>query len=325
MLRSLPPSVSLPVWILAALALLALVTWLACLVLERRHRPHGRFVDVAGGRLHVVEVGAARGPHDPAVVLIHGASGNLKDMEIALAGRLAERWRVVLIDRPGHGWSTRPAGAGDAAPARQAARVREALRKLGVRMPLIVAHSWSGALATAYALDHPDELRGLVLIAPATHPWDGGIAWYYMLATTPLLGPLFAWTLAFPIGSLLAPGAAAAAFAPQKPPRRYLSRASIMLVLRPRTFLANAQDVARLHAALGEQSQRYGRLALPTVIITGDRDDTVALDVHARALARAIPHARLEILEGVGHMPHHVRPDRIEAAIEEVAAKAGVR
>ncbi len=76
--------------------------------IERAHPPAGRFVEVAGGRLHLLELGPADAP---PVVLLHGASGNLGDMRVALGDRLAARYRVILVDRPGHGWSDRPDGA----------------------------------------------------------------------------------------------------------------------------------------------------------------------------------------------------------------------
>ncbi len=62
----------------------------------------------------------------------------------------------------------------------------------------------------------------------------------------------------------------------------------------------------------------YPSIRAPTVILVGDRDLTVSNDVHAQALVEAIPNARLEILQGVGHMLHHARPDRVAAAIDEV-------
>jgi len=137
-----------------------------------------------------------------------------------------------------------------------------------------------------------------------------------------VIGPLFAWTYALPVGSLLVPNAIASVFAPQRPPADYQRRAGIMQVLRPKTFLANAQDVAALNGNLRKQFERYRDIRVPTVVITGDRDQTVSLDIHARALTAAIPDARLEILEGVGHMPHHARPHRIEAAVAHVQEAA---
>jgi pimeloyl-ACP methyl ester carboxylesterase len=103
--------------------------------IERAHPPAGRFVEVSGGRIHLVELGSASLESANAVpaVLLHGASGNLEDMRLALGGRLAKRHRVILVDRPGHGWSERPGGSSDASPARQAALIHEALTRIGIR------------------------------------------------------------------------------------------------------------------------------------------------------------------------------------------------
>ena len=180
-------------------------------------------------------------------------------MRLALGETLAKRWRVLLLDRPGHGLSSRSGGADDASPMRQAALIHDALGRLGVKRPILVAHSLGGAVATAYALSFPDDVSGLVLIAPTTHPWEGGIAWYYSLATAPVIGPLFAWTYALPVGSLLVSNAIASVFAPQQPPADYQSRAGIMQVLRPKTFLANAQDVAALNGNLRQTIRTLSR------------------------------------------------------------------
>ena len=168
--------------------------------IEQAHPPAGRFVEVSGGRIHLVELGPANAV---PVVLLHGASGNLEDMRLALGDKLAERHRVILVDRPGHGWSSRLGGSADASPARQAALIHDALQRIGIRRAVIVGHSWSGALATAYALAYPDAVSGLLLLAPVTHPWKGGVGWYNPILTTPIVGPLFARTMALPIGKLM--------------------------------------------------------------------------------------------------------------------------
>jgi len=308
--------------LLALLAVLAAGSIVAARRIAQAHPPAGRFVEVGGGRLHVVDIDERTQPSDddPPVVLLHGASGNLEDMRLALADRLKERHRIILLDRPGHGWSEREAD--DASPARQAAMIAEALERLDVGRAVVVAHSFAGSVATALALEDPGRVAGLVLIAPVLYPWSTGIAWYYTLASTPVLGPLFAHTLVVPVGSVLMRPASAAVFAPQIAPRDYAKRAAIALVLRPQTFIANARDIAGLHAFVTRQAPRYASIKAPTVIITGDRDTVVSPDIHARAFAAKLPNSKLVVLEGIGHMPHHVAPDRVVAAIDELTAEA---
>src|SRR5439155_26933742 len=108
------------------IALLILAVVLVCMTvfgvkrIEAEHPPTGQFMDVEGVRLHVAELGRKRGEPgaEPAVVLIHGASGNMEDMRIALGEPLASAHRVILIDRPCDGSSSRPGDGSYASPAR---------------------------------------------------------------------------------------------------------------------------------------------------------------------------------------------------------------
>jgi len=304
------------------LALLAAGSIVGARMIARAHPPAGRFVEVGGGRLHIVDIDERTRPSadDPPVVVLHGASSNLEDMRLAFADRLKARHRVILIDRPGHGWSER--SADNVSPAQQAAMVAEALERLDVGRAVVVAHSFAGSVATALALDDPGRVAGLVLLAPVLYPWSTGIAWYYSLASTPIVGPLFAHTFVVPAGVVLIRPGVGTVFAPQEAPADYADRAAIALVLRPQTFLANARDVAGLHAFVTRQASRYSGIKAPTVIITGDRDTVVSPDIHARALAARLPNSKLIMLDGVGHMPHYAAPDRVVAAIDEVAAES---
>jgi len=298
----------------------AAISALATARIAAAHPAAGRFVDVTGGCLHVLELGP-RVSEELPTVLVHGASGNLQDMRIALGDRLAVNRRVILLDRPGHGWSDRPGGAKDASPARQAALIVQALDRIGVERFVLLGHSLGGAVATALALAHPDRVAGLVLLAPVTHPWAGGLAWYNSILSRSVIGPLFARTIALPLGALLLGGGAASVFAPQPTPAEYLRRAAIWLLLRPREFIANAQDIAALKEFVRTQVPRYGEIAAPTVIVTGDADTTVSPHIHARAIAAAVPNARLVVLDGVGHMPHHADADAVVAAIDQLRAR----
>ena len=285
--------------------------------IERAHPPAGRFVEVAGGRLHLLELGPADAP---PVVLLHGASGNLGDMRVALGDRLAARYRVIMIDRPGHGWSDRPDGAADASPAQQAALIHQALERIGVSHAIVVGHSWSGALATAYALAYPDATAGLLLLAPVAYPWPGGVGWYNPIVANSVVGWVFARTLALPLGKLLLKPAVGVVFAPQLPPPDYVERAGAELILRPRELTANAEDLTGLKAFVTAQAPHYGEIETPTIVIAGDEDTTVSPDIHAKHIVRVLPHGRLIMLPGVGHMLHHAAPEVVIAAIDELAA-----
>jgi pimeloyl-ACP methyl ester carboxylesterase len=304
--------------IAVVLALGALVTAIGSRLIGRAHPPRGRLIKVRRLRQHVVELGT--GPANaPPIVLIHGAGCNLEDMQLALGERLAARNRVILVDRPGMGWSKRKTRAGSS-PQYQAAILRDVLDRLAVEQAIIVGHSWGGALAARFALDHPDRTAALALLAPPLYPFSRNMTWLYALFATPILGWIYARTLALPLGLPFLGLAMGSAFLPQLPPRDYLKRTGAFLLLRPSTFLANARDMAELAGNLEPQVARYPGLRMPALVMSGNMDLIVAPQRHAAAFAAAVPHAKLVILPGIGHMLHHVAAERVLAEIEGLAA-----
>jgi pimeloyl-ACP methyl ester carboxylesterase len=298
----------------------AVATGIGTWLIGRVHPPRGRFVEIDGLRQHVVELGTSAG-NEPPVVLIHGAGCNLEDMRLALGDALAARHRVILIDRAGLGWSAR-AGRGSA-PAYQAALLRGVLDRLGVPRAVMVGHSWGGALAAAFALDYPERVAGVALLAPPLYPLMRSMTWLYMVFATPLLGALYAYTLALPLGLPFIGVGLGSAFLPQWAPRGYIKRTAALLLLRPATFLANARDVADLRRFLARQAPRYPTLKASAVVVTGDRDMVVTPRHHAMAFAAAAPGVKLVLLPDIGHMLHHVASARVVAEIDELIAKVG--
>ena len=301
--------------VLAALAALALVTQAGVLLVQRAQPAPGVMIEVAGASLHIAELG----PRDAAglpVVLLHGASSNLEAMRQPLGERLAKLHRVILIDRPGHGWSTR-ARLGDSTPEVQGRMIDEALAKLGIGKAIFVVHSWSGALGARMALDYPERVAGLVMLAPVAYPWPGGVGRFNEIAAIPLIGPLLAYTITLPLGALLVEPGARNVFFPQAMPEGYVRDTATMLLLRPREFLANAHDLVTLKAAVAEQAPRYNGIKAPVTIISGDGSDkTVSTNIHSRPLAAAAPNTKLIVLPGVGHMVQNAAPDLVIAEIE---------
>jgi pimeloyl-ACP methyl ester carboxylesterase len=308
----------IPLVFVAALVMLALITQAGVIVLQRSYPAQGEMVDVTGATVHVVDLGP-RDALGPPIVLIHGASSNLEAMRQPLGDRLAGTHRVILIDRPGHGWSTR-VREDDSTPAIQGRMIDEALEKLGVGPAIFVVHSWAGALGARMALDYPTRVAGLVMLAPVAYSWSGGVGWYNDVATAPVIGPLLAYTITLPLGLFLTGPGARAAFLPQTMPENFVSDTATPLLLRPREFLANARDLVTLKAAVREQFPRYGEIRVPTVVIAGDADTTVWPTVHSRPFAAAVPNAKLIILPGVGHIVQNAAPERV---IREIDALIG--
>jgi pimeloyl-ACP methyl ester carboxylesterase len=304
--------------LLGLMLALGLYTALYSGSVARRFPPRGRFVEVEGVRLHYVEAGPAA-PEGAPVVLIHGASGNAGDMAVSLMPALAKTHRAIAFDRPGHGWSERPK-AGDASdPAAQARLLHLAAKKIGLEKPVVLGHSWGGAVATAWALDFPDELGGLLVLAGATHVWEGETAWYHRLVTTPVIGAIFLRTLTIPFGRLLAGAGVKGVFAPDPAPAGYAEAIGLELLFRPGHFRSNSTDSSNLRGHLIRQSRRYREIRVPTVIITGNRDQVVWAKLHSYALHGEVEGSELIKLVGVGHMPHYVRPDVVLDALERLA------
>ena len=317
-------TLGMPDWLLSvAVIVLALIIYsrLRASTISAIYPPVGEIAHVDGRSVHFVDIPADRADA-PAIVFIHGASGNLHDPMVALRGRLEGRYRLIFVDRPGHGWTER-FGRGDAEPARQAAMIAGLLEYLGIGKAVIAGHSWGGSVAAAFAVAHPEKTGGLVFLAPATHPWKGGVNWYYHVAATPVLGHFFTEILALPVGKLLRDRTIRCVFAPEFVPDDYAETACIDLTLRPATFRANAQDIAHLHEYVSAIEPRYRDIAAPCAIVADDADPVVYTHIHSVGLERDIDGARLIRVEGAGHMPHHTRSETVVSAIEAVLLAAG--
>lgn len=285
--------------------------------IEKKAPALGRFVETDGERIHVVELGAENGIGKPPLVLIHGASVNLRDMQMALGDELASTHRVILVDRPGRGYSTRPDDGWRLDV--QATLIHDAIAELGIENPVIVGQSLGGAVALAYTLKYQDEMAGLVLLAPVSHEWPGGVAWYNKVSGWPLAGFLLR-RLVIPVyGPLAAPGGVEKSFSPDEAPENYYEQSGLALLFRPRDFRSNAADLSHLKPQIIEMSRRYGDIRVPTAILTGTSDTTVSPKLHSMHLAEDIDGASLELLPDTGHALHHSETERVVAAILRIA------
>jgi pimeloyl-ACP methyl ester carboxylesterase len=313
--------------LLIGLAALAALTLWKARVHETRAEaawpPRGQFVTVDGHRVHAVVMGPEAG-EAPDLVLLHGASGNTRDMTFHLASALTGPYRVIVFDRPGLGYSDQ-IGRDGATITEQAALLQRAAAKLAATHPIVLGHSYGGAVALAWAVTRPGTLSALVSVAGAAKPWDSPLPPLYRVLSHPVLGPVAAPIITAFVPDSYVENAVSEIFAPQAPPEGYLGHVGAALTLRRETLRENALQRAGLLAEIEVLHIRYDEIGMPLEIVHGTADTTVGLSIHARPLTDQVPGAHLTVLDGVGHMPHHAAPDAVIAAIHRAANRAGLR
>ena len=282
--------------------------------------PLGTFVEVEGARLHVLD----RGPREasgPPLLLIHGLAGQMGNFTHSLVDRLAETHRVLVVERPGSGWSDHARGGSHALRA-QAALFAGLIARLGLERPLVVGHSLGGAVALALALDHPERVGGLALLAPLTQPVEGVSPVFAGLnIANPHLRRLVAWTIATPMSIARRTVAMETVFGPEACPHDFVERGGGMLGLRPRAFLAASADLLAAGDDLPGMVARYPSLAMPVGVLYGSQDRILDHELHGHDLLTQLPAAELEIIEGAGHMIPLTQPDRTAAFVRGMAAR----
>jgi pimeloyl-ACP methyl ester carboxylesterase len=277
-----------------------------------------RFVEAGGIQAHVAEWGAG----DP-VLLIHGASSDMGVWAPTIVPMLRDRFRVAAYDRPGMGFTAQrpPRAETLEAQSRVAAGV---IDRLGLAKPIIVGHSWGGAVTLRLALDWPDLIGGLVLIAPVAYEWPGGVSWHLHWSSKPVIGDFFNHVVTRPFASAAVRSGLAGAFGPSPVPQDYLETAASLRAARPAAMRANSLDmIAAKREIIGQQS-RYRDIAAPVAMLAGDGDTVVSTMIHSVKLAQTLRNARLDVVQGAGHLPHEAAPDRFLKLLEWVRASGSL-
>ncbi len=276
---------------------------------ERRHHAPHHFVYVDGTRLHYQLVGDG-----PPVLLLHGNQLHGADFEAAgLVERLARQYRVLVIDRPGFGWSDRPRGM-VWTPAQQARLLHHAAEVLGVHRPVVVGHSLGTQVALSMALQAPDSVAGLVLVSGYYWPSFRLDRWLAAPQALPLLGDVLRYTKGAWLARAALEPALRAMFAPWPVPARFRQLLPREMLLRPLQQRATVEDGSRMVTQARALAGRYAALRTPVTLIAGAEDRIVSPDQSAR-LHAALPQSRFRLLAGVGHMAHHHAQEQIATAI----------
>lgn len=301
----------------AAIAIVALLASSAAVrtivrKVEATYPPPGQFATVGGCRYHYEVAGDGL-----PVVLLHGMGASLEDYHHGVFEALATEFRVIAIDRPGHGHSERPRGDAGA-PVTQAGSVHEVVKKIGIDRALIVGHSWSGALALAYALEYPAATLGVVLVQGTLYPQTAVLSPMLRMLSTPAIGPLFAYTLMPFTGRGAIRRTLERAFHPQPVPPDYLRRAQAMWT-RPRQALAIAVDARRRAETIAELAMRYGKISQPISLVIGAADRFIDPAGQSFRFAREIPASRVHVVPDAGHQIPQTRPHAVVEAVRALA------
>jgi pimeloyl-ACP methyl ester carboxylesterase len=295
----------------AALAAAALYAVAQARAAERKTPPIGRFIDIDGVRLHYIEQG-----HGDPVVLIHGNGTLIQDFTVSgLVDGLSGHHRVIVFDRPGFGYSTRPRSR-IWTPLAQAEVLQKALDQLGVERPVVLGHSWGTLVAVALALQFPARVRGLVLTSGYYFPTARLDVPLLSPPAIPVIGDIMRYTVSPLLGRLLLPRIIRRLFEPAPVPERFDRLFPKEMMLRPSQLRAAAADTALMIPAATELQSRYRELKMPTVIVTGADDKIADVGRQSERLYKAIPQSRFVALRGFGHMVHHLAPDEVMKAVE---------
>ena len=286
---------------------------------QSAYPPEGQFVTVNGHRVHAVVRGSG-----PDLVLIHGASGSTRDYTFSLVAKLEKDYRVIVLDRPGLGYTPTFNQDGESLE-EQAALLSAAAVELGASSPIVMGQSFGGSVALAWAVHHPDRISALILLAAPSNLWSTPVDPLYRATASRLGAAVLVPLLTAWVPNSYVANALEEVFEPQAEPDGYAEFFGPGITLRRHTMIANARQRVKLLPDIKKLIPEYGKITVPTEILHGDTDTIVGLSIHSALLVDQIKDSRLTVLPGIGHMPQHVSQPEIIAATARAANRARLR
>ena len=273
------------------------------------HREASTFVDVGKTRWHVQRMGSGA-----PLLLLHGTGASVNSWR-GLMPLLAEHYDVVAPDLPRHAFTSGHPPEAMALPS-MARATAELIDDLGIQPELIVGHSAGAALALQIALDH-GYAGPIVGLNSALRPFPGPAAQVFpaiakLLFVNPLVPRIFS---------------AAAGFGSEA--ERFIYRSTHSQIDEEglacyTTLLRNSRHTKGALAMMANWDlptlrTRMEEIANPVLLLHSDKDNAIPLD-WAREAQGWLPDARLDVLEGLGHLAHEERPDLAARHISDFAA-----
>lgn len=261
-----------------------------------------------GGEIYVVEAGSG-----PPILLSHGVTLSMRVWARQLRSLAAEGFRVIAYDHRGHGDShLGPAGHG---LDQIAADLRSIIEAMDLHDVVVVGHSMGGIATQLLCLDHPEVARervaGIVLLSTlarspfAANPRLGQVATWMADRLPDGAGALRARDLGLVIARL--------GFGRSPAPGQVEATRQMILATDARTRREATSALAGL-----DVTARLGSIDRPTLVVVGTADLITPL-AESRRIARRIPGARLEVLDGGGHMLMFEQAEKLDRLVADFA------
>ena len=255
-------------------------------------------IEVDGRMVHVERTGVGE-----AVLLIHGFGASSYSWR-HVAESLADEYRAIAVDLNGFGYTERPRDLSEYTVRGQLDLLVGVMDALGIERAHVAGHSYGGALSVHLAWRHPERVRSLVLVdsAGVAYPWTRRT----VAAAFPPLTYLYVRGRALRRETVRAGLARSFADDSRITPElvdRYYERLRIEGVSRAFRGLTRPTSEPR-------ELPDMRRLDLPVLMVWGSEDELTDIEI-ARQVADELPRARLEVLDGVGHIPPEESPDRL--------------
>ncbi len=276
--------------------------------------PPFSLVDVDGTQMHYHEAGEGAD-----VLIIHGGSGTLHDFLLSpLYDVLIENYHVVIIDRPGLGYSeTGPhAGAGP-----QADLVYGLALELGLERPVLIGQSWGAGVAMIYAVQYPDELSGILMLGGHPYVWEEEVKedFIYSLVEIPVLGDFLLNTIYTPLGAIVIGPSRfeqSTILAPLTEWPSAHAEAVLRMQLRPSHVRAQAWEFFHYEESLKTWQGRFNEVSVPIVYMVGGLDEGSLEQYEYMQLEHAS--TPLVLLPDADHFLWFAYPDEVANALDDL-------
>ncbi len=286
--------------------------------IDQPHRtsPVGRErqVSVTAGRARVLDLGDRAAP---PVVLLHGLGTVAEEMMTPLGVELARRnLRVLAVDRPAYGLSD-PLGGSRHGPAAQGRWLGDVLDALGLRKPVIVAHSSGAAVALAFAAGTRRPLGGLVFLSPFSRPTRPAPMPLLRLATLPVAGVVFSGLIRA-AAPWLGPRMLASAASPASVDRASLRHLPWRRMGRRRAIVAMKEELRAFNHDMAAIRTSLKRVRCPISLFAGSQDPVLPMRPQVAWIQRRARQVSVHMLDGEGHLLHHTHPACVAEAVIDI-------